>query len=431
MKIFFILNYFIIYLLCFKKSIQSYIVYPFKKSTKVNKTYPENLLQNDLEIALEIGTPSQRVGLNLRSQVYAFSITSSEVNLPYPTFDENKSKSLTKLDNLTNYKKEEFAIGYPICESIIINKKEVKNISLVLATSITYNQTGVLGLRPFKIDESEGYLSFIYQMKKKANLDNYAFTLRYEDDEKGELIIGSYPHLYDKKYDEKNFYYSRIETIEENIEWVIDFDEIKYDNIEIPSSTSSPINRCLFKIDYGLILAPLKLKDYLRRKFLNQCYQKEYKKRNITIFHCDKTLNITNFKNLSFILKDIDYEFILTYKDLFIERDDEYIFSIAFDTYILNKNPMWIFGKPFMKKYHLIFDMDRKIIGLYKENTTNNINGIKENNKQNYIIYIILIIILALIVIALFAYIIYYIKVSKRNKAQELVDDNLDYIPAE
>ena len=84
---------------------------------------------------------------------------------------------------------------------------------------------------------------------------------------------------------------------------------------------------------------------------------------------------------MSFILKDIDYEFILTYKDLFIERDDEYIFSIAFGTYILNKNPMWIFGKPFMKKYHLIFDMDRKIIGLYKENTTNNINGIKENNK--------------------------------------------------
>ena len=173
--------------------------------------------------------------------------------MPYPTFDENKSKSLTKLDNLTNYRKEEFAIGYPICESIIINKKEVKNISLVLATSITYNQTGVLGLRPFKIDESEEYLSFIYQMKKKANLDNYAFTLRYEDDEKGELIIGSYPHLYDKKYNEKNFYYSRIGTIEENIEWVIDFDEIKYDNIEIPSSISSPINRCLFKIDYGLI----------------------------------------------------------------------------------------------------------------------------------------------------------------------------------
>ena len=49
----------LLYILCIKKYFQSYIVYPFQKSTKEKNIYPENLLQNDLEIALKIGTPPQ------------------------------------------------------------------------------------------------------------------------------------------------------------------------------------------------------------------------------------------------------------------------------------------------------------------------------------------------------------------------------------
>ena len=89
------------------------------------------------------------------------------------------------------------------------------------------------------------------------------------------------------------------------------------------------------------------------------------------MIHCDKDFNITKFKNLSFVLKDIDYEFILTYKELFIEQNNEFIFSIVFDENIDNKDTTWILGKIFMKKYQLTFDLDRKIICLYKENTYN------------------------------------------------------------
>ena len=39
-----------------------------------------------------------------------------------------------------------------------------------------------------------------------ANLDNYAFTLKYDNDENGKLIIGTYPHLYNKEYNENNLY---------------------------------------------------------------------------------------------------------------------------------------------------------------------------------------------------------------------------------
>ena len=85
LNFFFILSFIYINL-----TYESYIVYPFKKSTKENKSYPENLLQNDLEITLKIGTPPQSVDLNLRSRIYTFFVTSSQVNLPYKLFNEKE-----------------------------------------------------------------------------------------------------------------------------------------------------------------------------------------------------------------------------------------------------------------------------------------------------------------------------------------------------
>ena len=433
MKAFNIIIYYIISFSILNKSNQTHIVFNFTKSTKESQNYPDNIIQNDLEIFLEIGTPPQKIGLNLRSEIYAFSITSSEVNLPYQTFDESNSSSLIKIKNKTINWKEEFEEGYPIYESLIINKKEIKNISLVLATSISYNQTGVLGLRPLKSYHSTGYLSFIYQIKNLANLDNYGFTLRYDSGDKGELIIGSYPHLFDKRYDENDFYYTKAGNIGENVQWVFDFDIIKYNNKSIPIPLL--VTKSLVKIDFGLILAPYILKQYLRRQFFSQnCLEKDDSKRNITIFHCDKKMNISNFKNLSFVLKDIDFEFVMTYKDIFIEKDDEYISLIAFDNnYRPSHTPIWILGEPFLKKYQLVFDLDRKIIGVYKENNSRKKNDINEstiNYVNGYnIIYIVLIIILSLIVIALIIYIIYYIKKPRKYRPFEL-DDNFDYIPS-
>ena len=128
------------------------------------------------------------------------------------------------------------------------------------------------------------------------------------------------------------------------------------------------------------------------------------------------------FKNLSFILKDIDYEFVLSYKDLFIQKENEYIFSIAFDIQKESKDTYWILGNPFMKKYQLVYDLDRKIIGLYKDNIINN----KRNSSFN--IYIFMVIILILVIIGLTIY-IYYLKKPRKNKAFELDDENYDYNP--
>jgi hypothetical protein len=324
-------------------------------------------------------------------------VTGSEVKLPYATFNEKNSKTLK------------------INETIIINNKPINNISLILATQLLYNESGALGL---KLDYSFDYGgdgSFIYQAKKMANFDNYAFMLKYDNDDKGELIIGSYPHLYDNKYNEKDLFYQRAGKINNNVDWVIEFDMIKYDNKTIERIN----NKCLIQIEYALIHAPFNVKNYfIDNYFKNQCNQEFLIRKNIIMINCDKKFDISTFKNLSFISKDIDYEFVFTYKDLFIENGSKYIFSIIFDMKLNDKDNTWILGKTFMKKYQLIYDLDRKIIGLYKGNSSKGFN-----------FYILFLIILILVIIGLIYYIFFYIKTPRKIRANELEDDNYLYLP--
>lgn len=100
----------------------------------------------------------------------------------------------------------------------------------MLGTELAYNECGALGLRLINSHESSNDLSFIYQIKKYANLDSYTFTLKYKNDEEGDLIIGAYPHVYDNKFNEKNFFYSKAGSNKNGVNWVLNFDVIRYNN---------------------------------------------------------------------------------------------------------------------------------------------------------------------------------------------------------
>ena len=418
LNFFFILSFIYINL-----TYESYIVYPFKKSTKENKSYPENLLQNDLEITLKIGTPPQSVDLNLRSRIYTFFVTSSQVNLPYKLFNEKESTSLVQISKReTNFTNMEYSKGLKISESIYINNKELKGITLMLGTELAYNECGALGLRLINSHESSNDLSFIYQIKKYANLDSYTFTLKYKNDEEGDLIIGAYPHVYDNKFNEKNFLYSKAGSNKNGVNWVLNFDVIRYNN----KSVNVGPKKSLINIEYGLIQAPFKYKNYFKNNFYgDRCSEKFNDKRNVTIVHCSSNFDITSFKDLIFELKDIETQFVFTYKDLFIKENNEYIFGIVFDEDVDAKDPTWIFGKPFMKKYELVYDLDRKIIGLYKEGN----ESPSEKSKVN-ILFIILLVILILAVAGLSYFIFFYLKKTRKSRAFELNDDNFDYVPS-
>ena len=406
-------------------SFQSYIILPFKTSVKVKKEYPENILQNDIEVTLNIGNPPQSVDLNLRSKLYTFFITSVNSGLPFATFNESKSKTLIKeTEKPEEYSGMEYAKGYMIYDSIFINGKELKNVSLILATELNYKESGALGLRLVDEHDYGNDLSFIYQIKQLYNFDSYTYMIKYKNDNEGELIIGAYPHMFNKNYSETDFYYTKAGVLGKNVDWILNFDIIKYNNKSIKNINMQGFTQ----IEFGLIRAPYKVKSVFNDTLINgKCSQRFNIQRNLIMFHCDKNININNFKNLTFVLKDINTEFTLTPEDLFIKYNDEYIFGIVFN-FNDNKEEPWILGKIFMKKFGLIYDLDRKIIGLYKGNSTNVGNEPKKNSN---LILIILLAVLGIVIIALVIFIVYYIKKQRKNRACELDDDNYEYFPNE
>ena len=122
----------------------------------------------------------------------------------------------------------------------------------------------LLVLRLINSNENPNDLSFIYQLKKLANLDSYSFSLKYKSEEEGELIIGAYPHTYDNKFKEKNFFYSKAGSHKNSVNWVLNFDAIRYNNKSLNYGTK----KGLINIEYGLIQAPYKYKNFFKTNFL-------------------------------------------------------------------------------------------------------------------------------------------------------------------
>ncbi len=74
-------------------------------------------------------------------------------------------------------------------------------------------------------------------------------------------------------------------------------------------------------------------------------------------------------------------------------------------------------GVPFIKKYFLIFDRDKNIVGLYKDRIND------DSDKSNFCTFSL--IFACLIIIGLLLYIFYYVFRSEKRikRTQELYDD--------
>ena len=118
---------------------------------------------------------------------------------------------------------------------------------------------------------------------------------------------------------------------------------------------------------------------------------------------------IQKFPNLKFYNLEMKYFFEFNYNDLFIKIDDYYYFLIVF---FEKDTKYWILGRPFLKKFQIVFDQEKKLIGFYK-------TGI--NFSLLILILLIIITIILIIYIMKFA-----LKKSKRVKASELTD-SFDY----
>ena len=483
---------FLLFLLLFPY-INNFYALPFdtiiiKDETIINTDYHTNLTQSELYVNLNMGNPKQEFKSILKMDKYGFIIYEGALKF-------NLTSSLEKVD-------EEFTIGWgssynytPLKDNFYLscynsyddfnNNKQVISYNITKTKKITFlrlepkNGTsyyfnkmfynyGIIGLKYNSIINFNAP-ELIPTLKTLKEIKTYSFSFKFENklknnfidnNNKGYLIIGE--ELTDDENEIGEIKYVNCENVWGELSWALKFDNI-YTKINDIGNKNEAFNGKL-KIaeiiaNYPYLVGPKEYFRYINSTFFdklvenNYCYCNNIIKQDIFYYNlysyvCDSKskyfmdyLN-NNFPDLVFEHKQLGINFTLTKNDLFaynsLDNSDTNLYFLILNYFDDAKDSNWYFGIPFLKKYRLSFNYDRKNIGYYKndgkiiDKNDKKENDDKTNNSFDNIIFkIILIVILLLLLILIVLGIIFYLqylKKSRKKKANEL-DDNYEYEP--
>ena len=415
---------------------------PFKTKTLTSKdsiTYLHLLTKNYIYTEIKIGKNNEKIPVSLKLQSYPIYFISEELNTKYK-FNYKQSSSFEFIDKklIETATIEDFTRSIKSKDKISINSISEKFIFL-LAKNLTTNKDFYFGGQIGFELQNQGPsaingINFMTQLKENKLIPHTIFSINYNDNEKGEIIIGDFLHNFNSKYNNQYFVKTHCHIDEEYTLWEILFNKINYGNETIKEGN----HYGLFKVELGGIIGPTSLLRILNESFFDdyvknqQCFFQEILDENNMYkyngYYCKNNINIKLMKNIRLFNKDYNYTFELNPNELFIKNNNFYFFLIYFDHYPTDN---WILGKPFLKKYQLTFDIDGRTIGFYT-NINKNGKDIYDNiyDKKTSKFTTIALIFCILIIIGLVAFIFFYLRkrqLKKRN-ANEL-DDDFSYIP--
>ena len=346
-------------------------------------------------------------------------------------------------------------------EIFLIMDNSRKTINSPKCLSIGLNE-------PFKVYSNPSPPHFIDDLRSKNKIETQDWTIKFTEQNKGQLIIGDLPHNYEKdtfKYNENNYTKCNTECIITFFQpWGIEMKEIYFNNkANDKIIVNKNNNKLLLVYNFGFIIGSKSYKDLIYENYFQNLINENIcalEKSNITkynqshyfiktegdyfIFICQKEKMDNHIKDFPILfLSHIKYEYIfeLTYNDLFKEINGYYYFMVIFpninlDVYDINEKEEWHLGIPFLRKYQFVFNFDYKTIGFYKfknmdyqnEKNKNETNNNNENKGINKILLIILEIIIILLLIIVSFFIGKYLSKQRKKRANELKDEDFEYI---
>jgi len=388
---------------------------------------------NDIYISLKVGNPHQNIEkIFLKSDTYELMISNK-------TIDKNnyeKSESNTcKIISLPQYYSLKYTYkGYILKDHFYLDNKEnnqlmeIQNITFIYANMISNNlYTAVIG---FQLDENgvKKSKTFPEQLQELKYIKDSTWMIKYNTENEGYFYLGDilndevFPKFNIQEYRKTNAimfgYY---------LSWDFLFSQIEFNDIKLGGPLQANLN-----INFGLISCTNETYKSIKNEFFNQyinnkiCQElffdgedKNNKIKNINskfnYIVCDKSLKIKNFPTIYFYHTELDFVFELTYEDLFIKSDDKIYFLCINE---IKNYQRWVFGKPFFKKYNIIFDHNSKTIALYGNNT---------KGKTNWILFEWIVVILLFIIFLILLYTLirryrlnHYKSFEKKIKSDEL-----------
>ena len=445
LKILFFLYFFINSFDC------KYLVYPFIQNKFDNLTEPSQIVPELLSLEyvtnITIGEPLQTIRSFIDFTKFHFYISNVSSNREYHLENSHTFTTIYKHDIILytysfvygKYANDTLTIDLKdLNSSSTQNNIQIKDFVFSMPSEYTIKNRKMfpssIGLGFYAYNSNSSF-NFLTQLKLKKILNNTQFFFEFDDDFSGKLYLGIMPHeLYPEKYCDDNLYkvYTNIDNLLD--EWCFR-GHLLYNYNENENNPNISINRKNMKLELDLNLNGLIL-GYSYFSIFNQTFFHEYLNNGICkmkldeyhYIYCEKDkININNFKTIFFYQKDFNFTFKFDYNDLFIIKDNYYIFNIFFDandfTFLL------VAGKIFLRKYLLAFDYEQKMIGFYLEKSENKGLDLKDNNNNNQLIIIICALIFVCIVLTIL--IVIFIKYCYGNKSRKPrkneIDESYDY----
>ena len=393
----------------------------FYKKNNTNYTFENDIMLINYYSKILVGTPLLEIESLITLESNSLYITEGLI------YNSKSSSSYLSLKSEEGrFNNEKFERGIFSSESFFLyninkEKSKIENIEFMLVTKTpSYNIQFPMsiGLKT-KDDQIKDY-NLIYQLKKNNYINSYSFTIKFENENKGKVIIGNLPHEYEQdKYYSGAFRYTNLVIDSKVHYWRFNVENIYCDTHKFENNRDIELS-----MNYGVLIGTLTYKDIILKKFFDEriknkiCQSKLVRDIPYHYFSCNNNLDITQFPILKFNSKVLNYTFEFDYNDLFKKTNDgNYVFLIVFNNYF---NSKWIMGVPFLKKYQMIFDQDRAIIGFYIYS--------KEKNRNLNMASIISLIFLFIIIILIGLYLRILFEKRRKIRANE-IDENYDYIP--
>ena len=412
----------IFFILLLNKKIISFINLPFKTFINNSKINSSNFISHfkytNIFTELQIGTPPQKLNFQISmSDFHSIIISNFSKNCEIKFFQNNSKTFEETYSNLYDYNLKFTDLSVFAKDLISINKNVEFYFNFFLAFDTINNISAILG---FQLNDNYQKVNFIHQLKKSNFIKQFDFYFNFDEfnnnninDLKGEIIIGNFPHNFNKKFDKKNLIFVNSNFINNNNNnkqnFIINFDNIFINKKLIFNNVNAQILFEQFFISANFeFLEIFKeiFKEFLNEKICFENINNDYKKE--IFFICKKKPKFS--KEIIFNVKD-KKNFTLNFDDLFLKINNIFYFLIIFEN---SKN--FILGNIFLQKNLLIFNQDKKQIGFY----------IKK--EKNYFILIqTFIIFLCVFVIIILLYFMKKILINKRKiKANEL-EENFEY----
>ena len=395
-------------------------------------------------------------------------------------------KNISKFENiLNNYNKggiiteilSFYNTTYLTCQATTLPRGNFINENKYVDNKITLSETkiiikrytnnkvcGLIGLGSPYIQLNEG-VHIINELKRTGVINNYSWTFNFMTKSEGQLIIGGLPHEYmdSKLYKENQFIEIKTnEPTNNNYPWSMYINEIYFENEKNQKISVEKDIKGILLSNFGFIIGTSAYKKIIYEEYFeylfneNICeieksknlqnfnYQfKEFKTGVFEVFSCSKDIVFQKkyqkyiFPNLLFQQNDLNYTFFLDFNSLFLEIRNKYYFLVLFpENSETSLEKYWYIGLPFLKKYQFVYNYDSKTIGFYNSNIKEKIKNKPNNNGEKmintnlsgYSIKRVVVEVIIIVILLLIAYTIgKKINEHRKNRANELKDDNYEY----